>query len=187
VGDLAEHLSEVDVLLSSTSSEHYVLTVDDLRAIMAERAERPLLIVDVAVPRDVEPAASELDGVTLLDMSDISAFALLGRQLRAGEVRLVGAIIEEEVARYQAATASREVAPLVVSLHERAEAVRLAELERFRGRLASLGDKDRVAVEALTRGIVAKLLHDPTVSLKDNAGTAQGDRLSDAVRTLFGL
>lgn len=187
VGDLAQHLTEVDVLLSSTSSEEYVLTVEDLQAVQVERAGRPLLIVDVAVPRDVEPAAANLDGVTLLDMSDISAFARLGLAARAGEVSSVGSIIEEEVARYRASTASREVAPLVVSLHERAEALRLAELERFRSRLAGLADKDRAAVEALTRGIVAKFLHDPTVRLKDNAGTAQGDRLSDAVRTLFGL
>jgi len=187
MGDLGHHLAQVDVLLTSTSSDHYMLTVDDLREVSAERNGRPLLIVDVAVPRDVEPAAQHLDGVTLLDMSDITTFARLGREARAGEVRSVETIIEDEVARHLAATASREVAPLVASLHERAEAVRVAELARFRARLAGLDAKDRLAVEALTRGIVAKLLHDPTVGLKNAAGTAQGDRLSDAVRDLFGL
>jgi glutamyl-tRNA reductase len=187
VGDLAQHLAEVDVLLTSTSSEEMVLTADDVQAVMVERAGRPLLVVDVAVPRDVDPAAAALDGVTLLDMSDITTFARLGREARAGEVRSVEAIVQDEVARYRAETASREVAPLVASLHERAEAVRRAELERFRTRLATLDDKDRAAVEALTRGIVAKLLHDPTVGLKDAAGTAGGERLSDAVRTLFDL
>ena len=104
-----------------------------------------------------------------------------------GEVRSVEAIVSDEVDRYRTTTASREVAPLVASLHERAEAVRLAELDRFRTRLAGLDDKDRAAVEALTRGIVAKLLHEPTIGLKDAAGTAGGERLSDAVRTLFDL
>lgn len=187
VGDLAHHLAEVDVLLSSTSTDEYVLTVEDLEAVMADRHGRPLLVVDVAVPRDVEPAAGQLAGVTLLDMSDISSFARQGREARAGEVRSVEAIVADEVARHRAATASREVAPLVASLHERAEAIRLAELERFRARLSGLDPKDRVAVEALTRGIVAKLLHEPTVGLKDAAGTAQGDRLSDAVGHLFNL
>ena len=187
VGDLGLHLAEVDVLLTSTSSDEFVLTADDLRAVMHERAGRPLLVVDVAVPRDVDPAAASVDGVTLLDMSDVTTFARVGREARAAEVRAVEAIVQEEVVRYRAATVTREVAPLVASLHERAEAVRLAELERFRSRLAGLDEKDRAAVEALTRGIVAKLLHDPTVGLKDAAGTAGGERLSDAVRTLFGL
>ena len=187
VGDLGLHLAAVDVLLTSTSSDEFVLTVDDLQAVMAERAGRSLLVVDVAVPRDVDPAAAAIDGLTLLDMSDITTFARLGRDARAGEVRAVEAIVQEEVARYRAATASREVAPLVTSLHDKAEALRLGELDRFRTRLAALDDKDRAAVEALTRGIVAKLLHDPTVGLKNAAGTAGGDRLSDAVRTLFSL
>ncbi|MEJ7765707.1 MAG: glutamyl-tRNA reductase [Acidimicrobiales bacterium] len=187
VADIGQHLAEVDVLLTSTSSDSYVLTVDDLVEVTAERRGRPLLIVDVAVPRDVEPAAEALEGITLLDMNDIADFARLGREARAGEVRSVEAIIEEEVVRHIAATATREVAPLVASLHDRAEAVRVAELVRFRSRLAGLDDKDRAAVEALTRGIVAKLLHDPTVGLKNAAGTAQGDRLSDAVRDLFRL
>jgi len=187
VGDLGRHLAEIDVLLSSTSSDQYVLTADDLAAVMAERAGRPLLVVDVAVPRDVEPAAGTLDGVTLLDMTDITSFARLGRDARAGEVRTVEVIVTDEVDRYRATTASREVAPLVASLRERGESVRLAELDRFRSRLASLSDKDRVAVEALTRGIVAKLLHDPTVGLKNASGTPTGERLSDAVRSLFDL
>ncbi len=187
VGDLARHLAEIDVLLTSTSTDGYVLTVEDLEAVMAERRGRPLLVVDVAVPRDVEPAASAIVGVTLLDMSDITSFARVGREARAGEVRSVEDIVADEVGRHRAASASREVAPLVTSLHERAEAIRLAELERFRGRLSSLDPKDRVAVEALTRGIVAKLLHEPTVGLKDAAGTAQGDRLSDAIGHLFRL
>jgi len=187
VGDLELHLAEVDVLLTSTSSDQFVLTADDLQAVMIERAGRPLLVVDVAVPRDVDPGAGDIDGVTLLDMSDVTAFARLGRDARAGEVRSVEAIVESEVERYRAATASREVAPLVASLRERAESIRLAEFDRFRSRLAALDDKDRVAVEALTRGIVAKLLHEPTVGLKNASGTPSGERLSDAVRALFDL
>lgn len=187
VGDLALHLAEVDVLLTSTSSDDHVLTVDDLEAVMAERGGRPLLVVDVAVPRDVDPVAATIDGVTLLDMSDITAFARIGRDARVAEVRSVEHIVRDEVARYRAATVSREVAPLVASLHERAETLRLAELDRFRTRLSALDVKERAAVEALTRGIVAKLLHEPTVGLKDAAGTAAGERLSDAVRSLFDL
>lgn len=187
VGDLARHLVEVDVLLTSTSADEQVLTADDMPAILADRRGRPLLIVDVAVPRDVDPAVGGLDGVTLLDMTDVTAFARTGRDARAGEVRRVEAIVADEVERHQAELAGRGVAPLVGALHDHGETVRQAELERFRARLAGLSDVERVAVEALTRGIVGKLLHDPTVALKGAAGTARGDRLSDAARDLFDL
>ena len=187
VGDLAAHLTEVDVLLTSTSADEQVLVADDMAEILAERGGRPLLIVDVAVPRDVDAAVGALDGVTLLDMTDITAFARQGREARADEVRGVEAIVAEEVERHQADLASRGVAPLIGALHDRGESVRLAELDRFRARLAGLSDVERVAVEALTRGIVGKILHDPTIALKGAAGTTRGERLSDAVTDLFDL
>lgn len=187
LADLDASLAEVDLLLTGTGASSMLLEHADIARVMAVRAERPLLVVDVAVPRDVDPAAADLPGVTLLDMDDLRAFAEAGQAERRREVEAVQALVATELDRYVAVSSAREVAPLVGALHERAEATRQAELDRFRARLAGLDERQAEAVEALTRGIVAKLLHDPTVGLKDAAGTPRGERLSEALRDLFAL
>ena len=184
---LAAALTEVDVLLTSTGSPEPLLRVDDLVPVLAERAGRPLLIVDVAIPRDVEPAVRQLAGVTVLDLDDLRAFARAGLEDRRREVARVQCIIDEEVSAYLTDTIARQAAPVVAALHSRAEDVRAAELARFRARLDGLDERQRETVEALTRGIVAKLLHEPTVRLKDAAGTPRGERLADTLRSLFDL
>jgi glutamyl-tRNA reductase len=155
--------------------------------VTATRADRPLLIVDLGMPRNVDPGVGELPGVTLLDLSDLESFVRAGLDQRRKEVTAVQAMVAEEVARYLDATTARQVAPTVTALRERGELLRSAELERFRARLAGLDPRQREAVEGLTRGVVAKLLHDPTVRLKDAAGSARGERLAEALRELFDL
>lgn len=180
-------VADVDVLLSSTGAASPLFEVDDVRDAIAARAHRPLLIVDIAVPRDIDPAVGALDGVTLLDMDDLRTFAEAGAEARKREVGSVQAILDEELDRYFVATSAREVAPMIVALRERADAVRTAELERYRGRLEGLDEAQLDTVEALTRGIISKLLHEPSVALKDAAGTPRGDRLVATLRDLFGL
>ena len=187
LGELAASLAEVDVVLTSTGAASALVEVGDLAPVMAQRSGRPLLIVDVAVPRDVDPAVSELPGVTLLDMDDLREFASQGIEGRRREMARVEEIVDAEVERYASVSSARELAPLIVALRDKAEAARAAELERFAARLAGMSEAEREAVEALTRGIVQKLLHDPTVSLKDAAGSPRGDRLAEALRALFGL
>ena len=193
LADLPSELAAADVLLTSTGASSMIVETADVAAVMAARGSRPLLIVDsniaeyVAVPRDVDPAAAALDGVTLLDMNDLTEFAEAGMLERRREVAAVVQIVDAEVARYVSQSSAREVAPLIGALHDRGEAVRLSELERQRARLADLTASERAAVEAVTRGIVAKLLHAPTVRLKDASGNARGERLADALRDLFDL
>ena len=187
LAELSSALAEVDLLLASTGATSIMLEHTDVEAVLAERGGRPVLIVDVAVPRDVDPAAATLPGVTLLDMDDLRAFAEAGLASRQGEVAAVRVLVDEEVDRFLAVSSAREVAPLIAGLHERGEAVRTGELDRFRNRLAGLDERQLEAVEALTKGIVAKLLHDPTVGLKDAAGTAKGERLAESLRDLFDL
>lgn len=213
LGELESALPEVDVVLSGTGAPGVVLGVDEVRAAQAGRAgggavadgagargggaggggaggggaARPLLIVDIAVPRDVDPAVREIEGVRLLDMDDLVAFTEAGVASRRSEIDGVRAIVAEEVERFGSESAARTVAPVVAALHERAEVVRSAELERLAGRLGGLDERQREAVEALTRGLVAKLLHAPTVRLKDEAGTPRGERLAEAVQVLFDL
>lgn len=187
-GSLGAVLEEdVDLLLTSTGSPEVLIEASDLAAVMHARRGRPLLVVDIAVPRDVDAAAGALEGVTLLDMDDLRTFAEAGVAERRREISKVQLIIAEEVERYLAVATAREVAPLIVSLREKAEAVRTSELERVANRLGGLDQREREAVEAATRAIIAKLLHSPTVVLKDAAGSPRGERLAEALRSLFDL
>jgi glutamyl-tRNA reductase len=187
LADLPAELLTADVLLTSTGASTIMLEHADLDHAMGHRDARPLLIVDIAMPRDVDPAAGALDGVTLLDMDDLRRFAAVGVEGRQREALRAETVIEDELQRYRTTTSAREAAPLVTALRDHAEEVRAAELDRLASRLSALDESERAAVEALTKGIVAKLLHEPTVRLKDAAGTAKGDRLSDALRDLFDL
>ncbi|MDQ6796758.1 MAG: glutamyl-tRNA reductase [Actinomycetota bacterium] len=180
-------LAEADLLLSSTGAPGVVVEEGDLAGIQANRLDRPLLVIDLGMPRNVDPAVGDLPGVTLLDLADLRAFVDAGLDKRRKEVVRVRALVSDELDRYTADLAAREVVPTVTALRHQAEAVRLSELERHRSRLAGLDDRQAEAVESLTRAIVAKLLHEPTVRLKDAAGSPKGERLSGALRDLFDL
>jgi glutamyl-tRNA reductase len=187
LGALAEELVRADVLFTSTGAAEPVVTAELLAEVLPIRTGRDLLIVDIAVPRDVDPAVADLDGVTLLDMDSLEAFAQRGLTERRAEIPAVTAIVESELARYESARTSRQVAPLVGELHQWAESIRVSELDRFRSRLDGLDDTQREAVEATTRGIVAKLLHHATIAVKDASGTPRGERLAASLRDLFDL
>jgi glutamyl-tRNA reductase len=187
LAELADALVDVDVLLTSTGAASPLLEADELRPVLSARGVRPLLIVDIAVPRDVDPAVGRLPDVTLLDMDDLRAFASVGAAAREDEVEVVREIIDEELERYLGASSAREVSPVIVALRDRAEDVRQAELDRFRNRLGDLTEAQREAIEALTHGIIGKLLHEPQIALKDAAGSPRGDRLVGTLRELFAL
>ena len=187
LADLSTALLDVDLLLTSTGATVPVVEHDDFAPVMAERASRPLLIVDIAVPRDVDPAVRTLPGVTLLDINDLRQFAQAGIERRSHELAAVEAIVDEEIERFRSAASARSAAPVVSSLHRWADEIREAELGRFDARLTGLDERQREAVEALAKGLVAKLLHRPTVTLKEHAGTVTGDRLAEALRQLYDL
>jgi glutamyl-tRNA reductase len=184
--DLPAALADADVLLTCTGAG---VTVIDFELLKAARkaSTSPLLIVDVAVPRDVAAEVTALPNVTLLNLDDLRDWAGRALILRAEEARRVNEIVAEEVERFGVDATARQAAPLVAQLRERAETIRRAEIERFTARLASLDETQRAAVDAVTKGIVAKLLHTPSVKLKDDAGTPQGERNAATVRDLFDL
>jgi glutamyl-tRNA reductase len=185
--EVADALVEADVLLASTASSQVLLERATVEMVMACRNGRPLLVVDVALPRDVDPGVREVNDVTLLDLDDLKDFAQRSADRRRAEIGRVREILAAEIERYRMERAAREVAPLVSALRAHGEAVRAAELARFRSRLAHLDPQARAAVEALTSGIVNKLLHDPTVRVKDAAGTPRGDYYADVLAALFDL
>ena len=187
LGELQDVLTSVDVLLTATDSTEVHVERADVEAVMERRGGVPLLIVDVAVPRDVDPGAARIPGVTLHDVDDLHQLTEAAMDERRREVDTVREIIGEELERFQTDRAAREVAPLVTSLRDRAEAVRQSELVRFRMKLGALDDETRNTVDALTHGIINKLLHEPTVRLKEAAGTARGELYSDAISSLFDI
>lgn len=184
---LAAAMVDADVVFTATSAPGGIIDVEMVDAVMNERRGRPLLLVDVAVPRDVSAEVAALDGVTLLDMDALSAFAECGLSRRREQVPAVEKIVDAEVERFLTAISAREVAPLIVELRKRGDVVVEDELARYAGRLADLAPAQREAVESLLRGVVAKLMHEPTVVLKGAAGSAKGERLVGSVRELFDL
>ena len=185
--ELNDALSNADVLLTSTGSGEVVVTAEVLSSARGSAGDRPLLVVDIAVPRDVEHAAGDLPGVTLRDLHDLRDWAQQGVDARAQETNEVRSIIVQEVARFGEVMVERQAAPLIAELHERAEQIRQAEVERYVAQLGGLTKQDREAVESLTKSIVAKLLHSPSMQLKKSAGTPQGERISAALRDLFDI
>lgn len=181
--EVADALVHVDVLLSSTGSEHVLVERSEIEEAMRRRDGRAMLIVDVAVPRDVDPGVAQVFGVTLLDIDALRALGEQSLQQRRAEIGRVREIISSELDRYRLERSAREVAPLVTALRERAEELRRAELERH----GDAAPEVRAALDAVTRGFVKKLLHEPTVRLKDAAGTARGEVYADALAELFAL
>jgi glutamyl-tRNA reductase len=183
--EMGTALAQTDVLLTCSGAG----TVVDYELVAAARSgvDTHLLVVDIAVPRNVAPDVEAVSNVTLLNLDHLRDWAARGLAQRQAEADRVRVIVGEEVERFALETTARQAAPLVAQLHEKAEGIRQAELERFHNRLASLDPAQRDAVEALTKGMVAKLLHHASVRLKDDAGTPQGERNSAAVRELFDL
>jgi len=185
--DAAGELARVDVVLSSTSAPGHVLTRTDVERALPQRKGRPLFLIDIAVPRDLDPAIHELDGCYLYDIDDLEsvvAQSLAGRRREAGRAE---EIVLDEAERFRAWQASRDVVPAIASLRALAEQIRESELERARTRLDRLTEAERRAVEAVTSRIVDKLLHGPTVKMKEAAAGADGAVYADALRHLFGL
>lgn len=182
--NLADTITDIDVLLTGTGANDLMVSHDVLQTVMTQRPNRPLLIVDIAVPRDVDPAAADIDNVTLLDMDDLTAFAEIGRAERRGEITAVRTLIDEEVVRFCNSAASRKVEPMVKAFRSDVESIRQGELTR----LANTVDAETLAqIDAATRALLNKLLHQPMTSLRADAGTAKGDRLANALVELFDL
>ena len=166
---LVEALDDADIVVSSTSSPDFVLTRDELARVLPARKGRPLLLIDLAVPRDLDPAINELPDCYLYDIDDLEAVVHETARGREAEFAKAEAIAVDEAERFREWLATRDVAPTIASIRERAEAIRRSELAKASGRLAGLSERERNAVESLTSQIVNKLLHEPIVRLKEAA------------------
>jgi glutamyl-tRNA reductase len=184
---LTDALGWADVAVTATSSEEPVVSAETVAAAMAGREDRPLVIVDLAVPADVERSAGEVKGVKLFDVDDLRAGLDDAIASRLREVPRVEEVVAEEVEAFERRYRELEVEPLVAALRRQAESIRELELERT---LRDLGDVDPETadrIEHLSRALVKKLLHEPTVRLRARAGEGDVDEVAAAVRELFGL
>jgi glutamyl-tRNA reductase len=179
---VAGSLQDVDVVLSSTSSSGWTLTHDDVARALHARRGRPLFLIDLAVPRDLDPAIHELDGCYLYDIDDLEAVVAETLAGRRREAERAETIVADEAERFREWQASLDVVPAIASLRARAEEIREAELER-----AKLSGAERRAAESVTAAVLNKLLHLPTIRMKQAAAAADGVIYADAVRHLFGL
>jgi glutamyl-tRNA reductase len=178
---LAGAVAEADVVVGSTLSEGYLVTPQMLTA------GRPRVLVDLALPRDIDPACGEVEGVTLVNVDDLEQDVRRNISLREGEAQRAREIVVEEVASFRGWMAALEVVPAITSLRALAEEIRLSELERMDGRWESLSPHDRERLDQLTRSMLNKLLHRPTVRLKELAAEGGENGYAEAVSELFGL
>jgi glutamyl-tRNA reductase len=180
LGDIPAHLGDIDVVVSSTSASDMVLRASDVPA----RRHSPLFFIDIAVPRDLDPAIHQLDGCFLYDIDDLEAVVAETLSGRRAEAARAEQLVAEEAERFRSWRASLEVVPAIASLRARAEEIRSAELAKVDGRVS---DDERRTLESVTAQILNKLLHLPTVRMKEAAVTPDGAAYADAVRHLFGL
>jgi glutamyl-tRNA reductase len=146
-----------------------------------------MFVVDLAVPRDIDPAVTELDNAFVYDIDDLGQVVAANRKQREREAGWAEKIVDEEVDRTMRRLAAKELAPTIVALEQRLERIRAAELDRYRGRLGSLTESQQAAVEALTRGILSKILHGPITEIKSGAGNPEHGALVQLVRRIFGV
>jgi glutamyl-tRNA reductase len=179
-------LSSADLVVSSTGATGIVLHRDVVERATSGR-EGPLFLLDLAVPRDVDQAAGELAGIRVADIDDLREILAERHGELAAEVERVRAIVAEETRRFGRRQRESRLAPLIKALHDRGEEVRAREVRRLASRLRGLSDRELQAVEALAAGVVAKLLHEPVVRLKEGAGTAEGEAHARALAELFDL
>ena len=185
--ELPEQLGEADIVVSATNSPHHIVERDELEQVMKSRGGRPLLLIDIAVPRDIEPECREIKGVTLHDIDDFQQIVERNASGREAEARRVEPILDAEQDRFERWLASLTVVPTVASLRERADEIVERILDENEGRWESLSDADRERMAAMARAVASRLLHEPTLRMKRSAGSDDAYLYVSALRELFGL
>ncbi len=183
---LEEALTWADIIITSTAAPHTIIRPDRLREATARR-RRPLFLIDIAVPRDVDPRVERLEGVYLYDIDDLEAVVESSLAERQREVSKVEAIVQGAQDDFLAWYRSLDVVPTIVEMREQAHAMREVELERALRRVRTLSEEDQHIIEAMTERIVNKLLHHPTVCLKEHTSSSDCNRYAEIARNLFGL
>jgi glutamyl-tRNA reductase len=186
-GRFTAMLPEVDIVVASSGAPDYILRKDDVQRVIAARRNRPVFLIDIAVPRNIDPSVNDLDNVFLYDIDDLQGVVNANLRERMKEADHAEAIVTEEVERMMARLKVQEVAPVIVHLQEQLEQIRRAELEKVRRKYGPLTEKQEEAFEALTRGIINKIAHGPISELRNQAGNPDGVHVIAAIRKVFHL
>jgi glutamyl-tRNA reductase len=180
-------LPEVDILIASSGAPHYILHKDEMQRVIAARRNRPVFLIDIAVPRNIEPSVNEIDNVFLYDIDDLQEVvnANLRERLKAAE--RAESLVAEEVERTMARLKVAEVTPTIVGLQEQLEQIRAGEIEKARRKYGPFTPEQEQAIEALTHGIVNKIAHGPISEIRNHAGHPEGAPVIAAIRKAFHL
>ena len=184
---LLELLPKTDIVITSTGAPHTIIHKSMVEKSMLDRGGLPLVIMDIAVPRDVDPDVDEIPSVCLFDMDTLSEQLQTSLAQRKAEVPHVEAILAEEHARFIEYLATLDLLPIIIELRKRADAIREAEVNRAIRRMPDLSPEDEERIESLTKSIVQKILHNPTIRLREVAGSSNASDYADITRGLFGL
>jgi glutamyl-tRNA reductase len=185
--DLPAEIAGADIVVGCTSSPHLIVGADELALVIEQRAGRPLLLIDIAVPRDIDPRVRELPGITLYDMDDLQRTVARNLDVQEAESARARTVIDEELERFDRWLSTLDVVPTIAALRERGEEVVQQVLRENEGRWESLSAADRERVELMTRAVVSRLLHEPTTRLKRPADEDAAYVHLQALRELFGL
>lgn len=180
-------LPEVDIVITSSAAPHYILHKTDMQHVISVRRNKPMFLIDIAVPRNIAPNVNEVDNVFLYDVDDLQGVVNANLREREKEAGHAEGIIAHEVDRMLARLKAQEIAPAIVSLREQWEEIRVAEIEKVRARLGPITPQQEEALDALTRGIINKIAHGPVSELKRQAGDPEGVHVVDAIRKVFHL
>ncbi len=185
--NLFEKMAQADIVISSTGSHQAIITRPQVEKLLSARKNRPIFFVDIAVPRDVDPAVNAVDNAFLYDIDDLGHVVDANKKQREREAVWAEEIVETEVQRTLKRLASRDVVPTIVALEDRLNQIRAAELDRYQGKLAGMTPEQREVVDALTRGMMNKILHGPITELKSGAGEPESATLVKLISKIFGL
>lgn len=185
--DFPDHLHQVDIVLTSTGAPTFILGHKKVEEVIRQRKNKPMFFIDIAVPRDIDPRVNDIDNVYLYDVDDLQGVVAANLKERHKEAKKAEAIIDEEIGLFYRWLSTLDVVPTIVSLRNRLEEIRRAELDKTLSSLKGLDDRQRRSIEALTSAIVNKVLHQPITVLKQAQNDPTSDGYVDAVRTLFNL
>jgi glutamyl-tRNA reductase len=185
--DLYSTCDRADIVITSTGAPHAIFRREHGEQFLARRKNRPMFFIDIAVPRDVSPEMGKLDGIFAYDIDDLQQAVSSHVADRRKEAERAEAIIAGEVEKFEARISTLDVVPTIVSLQDHLETIRQAEIDRVRGRMGQLTPEQEMAVEALTRGIINKVMHTPITTLKTAAKESEATTVVDVVRRLFNL
>jgi glutamyl-tRNA reductase len=182
-----DRLKDVDIVITSSAAPGYLLTKDDMKAIRSARRNRPMFLIDIAVPRNIDPAVNELDNMFVYDIDDLQKAVEENMKARLSEAMAADQIITEEVDRLESWMRTRQVGPVISALRDQLEQLRATEVERMRGKLGMLTPQQEQAIETLTRSIINKIAHGPISELRRQATDENGMPALDTIRSMFRL